>query len=84
MSTPSPTSAQPLATVSRHPAAIIAAAVAAIAVVLVLLALNTSTTQSNLPSAVNATPVNTITPAGADMEQGFGAPSYRNAYVGHR
>ena len=56
----------------------------AIAVVVVVLALNTGTAQSNLPSPVNATPVKSITPAGANMEQGFGALSYRHSFAGHR
>jgi hypothetical protein len=86
MSTPSLTPIQSLSTVSRRAAAIIAAAVAAIAVVLVLLALDTSTTQSNVPGAgaVTATPVKSITPAGANMAQGFGAPTYRHSFAGHR
>jgi hypothetical protein len=84
MSTPSLTPAQPLLTVSRSAAAIIGAAVAAIAVVVLVLALNTGTAQSNLPSPVNATPVKSITPIGADMEQGFAAPNYRHSFVGHR
>jgi hypothetical protein len=84
MSTPSLAPAQSLSTISGRAAAIIAAAVAAIAVVVVVLALNTGTAQSNLPSPVNATPVKSITPTGANMEQGFGALSYRHSFAGHR
>lgn len=84
MSTPSLASAPSLSTVSRRAAANIAAAVAAIAVVLVLLAVNPGTSQSNLPSAANATAVKSITPAGADMEQGFSALNYRHSFPGHR
>jgi hypothetical protein len=83
MSTPSLASTPSLSTVSRRAVANIAAAIA-IAVVLVLLAVNTGTSQANLPSAVNATAVKSITPAGADMEQGFAALNYRHSFVGHR
>lgn len=83
MSTPSLAPTPSLSTVSHGAAEIIAAAVAAIAVALVLLAINTGTTQSNLPSAVHATAVKSITPAGADMEPGYGAPTYRHSFPGH-
>jgi hypothetical protein len=84
MSTPSLAPTHSLSTVSRAAAARVAAAVAAVAVVLVLLALGAGTSQSSLPSAANATPVKSITPAGADMEQGFGTLNYRHSFVGHR
>ncbi len=80
MSTPSFT-AQSLSTVSRRTVAIIAAAVGAVALALVLLALNSATTQPTTVKLVNATPVTSITPAGADMAQNHGALNYGHSYA---
>ncbi len=85
MSTPSLTSGQSLFTVSRRVTAWIGAAAAAIAVVVVVaLALNTRAAQPSLASPVSATPVKSITPAGADMEQGLTTLSYGTSSAGHR
>jgi hypothetical protein len=85
MSTPSIASAPSLSTVSRRAAAWIAAAAAAIAVVVVVaLALNTGTTQPTLASPISATPVKSITPAGANMQQGLPMLSYATPFAGHR
>ena len=80
MSTPSFT-AQSLSTVSRRTVAIIAAAVGAVALALVLLALNSATTQPTTVKLVNATPVKSITPAGADMAQNRGPLTYGHSYA---
>ena len=80
MSTPSFT-AQSLSTVSRRTVAIIAAAVGAVALALVLLALNSGTTQPTTFKLVNATPVKSITPAGADMAQNRGTQNYGHSYA---
>ena len=83
MSTPSFAHAQSLSPFSHRAAAVIAAAVGALAVLVVVLALNTGTTQSTSLSPTGATPVHSITPAGANMAQGSGL-TYRHAFAGHR
>jgi hypothetical protein len=80
MSTPSFT-AQSLSTVSRRTLAVIAAAVAAVALAFVLLALNSGTTRPTTVKLVNATPVKTITPAGADTAQNLGTLNYGHSFA---
>ena len=81
MSTPSYT-AQSLSTVSRRTMAIIAAAVGAVALAVVLLALNSGTTQPTTLKLFNATPVKSITPAGAGTAQNRGTLELRPQPLG--
>lgn len=83
MSTPSFAHAQSLSTFSHRAAAMIAAVVA-FAVLVAVLALNAGTTQSTSLSPTGATPIHSITPAGANMAQGYGGLTYRRSFAGHR
>ena len=84
MSTPSLAPAQSFQSPPRHLAALVLAAVTAIAVAIVVLALNSGTTQSSALAPSSVTVVRSITPAGADMAQGFSGLTYRHSFAGHR